>query len=131
MMNSGKSFTLLSVLLLSLASVNAQAHDRGHNQPPTHGKHGVYQRHPHPGPVHRYGAPAVHGRLLLSPIVITVAAPRPAGIAYTRPTYAAGNAYSVQRNRWYQRDASGDCFEVALLRTGEQVWTQVAYGLCQ
>jgi hypothetical protein len=37
----------------------------------------------------------------------------------------------VRRNRWYQQDAYGDCFEVRLQGDGQQVWTQVASARCR
>jgi len=125
--------TSLAVLLLATAVTSTQAHERNshHRSAPGYGKHGVRHHPPRPVPVYRYGSRVTHGRLVVSPIVITLPSPRPAGVILSRPAYYAGNVYGVQRNRWYQTDVNGDCFEVALLQTGEQVWTQVAYGLCR
>jgi len=97
---------------------------------PTHGQHrppAVGHAHPH----HQRALKRSTGVIVLGPVITTLDAPRHGVVVITRPSYPSRPAYSVRHNRWYQRDAFGDCFEVRLQRDGQQVWTQVRPARCR
>ena len=67
--------------------------------------------------------------VVLGAVVTTLSRPVPGAVVVT-PGYAVRKPYAVRRNRWYQQDAYGDCFEVRLQGDGQQVWTQVHPSQC-
>lgn len=133
---------LLLVVGTVLASTTAEAGHRGHG---AYGKsngyhHRTYAHRPkqhhhrhHHGhhKSHRNALHLVTGAVLLGTLVTTVNRPQPAGVVISAPGYAIRQPYSVQQNRWYQRDTYGDCFEVRLQRDGQQVWTQTGSHNCR
>lgn len=140
----------LLITLLAVASTPADAGgiERYYGQSHGYAKHGrqyPQQRHyghrgshrkgkPHGAHGHRHHRQALElaaGVIVLGALITTLDQPRPAGIMMSSPRYIVRQPYAVKRNRWYQRDAYGDCFEIRLQGDGQQVWTQAPRSRCR
>jgi hypothetical protein len=99
----------------------------GHRGP----NRGGYPRGVHGHRHHLQALELAAGAIVLGAVITTLDQPRPAGIVISSPRYIVRKPYAVKRDRWYQRDAYGDCFEVRLQGDGQQVWTQAPRSRCR
>ena len=105
---------------------NRHYYGNNHYRYGTHyrGRHGYYRRGHHGHHGFRDGLRFAAGAIILGSVIHAINDNQPRQVVYQSP---AGGSY---QDRWFRVDPDGQCVEVRLNQSGEEVWTYTDASRC-